>query len=62
MKPASRIAAAVALLLVAAGGAWFLLSARRTRTVAPASMSPEVDDAWLDAQIADEDESPEARA
>lgn len=39
------------LLLVAAGGAWFLLSARRSRTVV--TPSGPVDEAWLDAQIAD---------
>ena len=49
------------LLLVAAGGAWSLLSARRTRAVMPDSAPAGVDDAWLDAQIADED-GPEAHA
>lgn len=43
------------LLLVAAGGAWFLLAARRPKV--PASMSAQsgIDDAWLDAQIAEDD-------
>lgn len=50
------------LLLVAAGGGWFLLSARRTRSPAPTSTPTGVDDAWLDAQIADDDSTPpEAR-
>lgn len=39
------------LLLVAAGGAWFLISARRPKPAVPPS-GP-VDEAWLDAQIAD---------
>ncbi len=50
------------LLLVAAGGTWFLLSARRTRAPAPVSTPAAVDDAWLDAQIADDNGSPEAHA
>ena len=47
------------LLLVAAGGTWFLLSARRARPVAP-SASSAVDDGWLDTQIAESDDA-EAR-
>lgn len=50
------------LLLVGTAGAWFLLSARRARPLAQSSTSV-VDDAWLDAQIAedDPDRDPEAR-
>lgn len=50
------------VLLVAAGGAWFLLSARRAKALASLPASAGVDDAWLDAQIADEDGHPEAHA
>ncbi|TAK78105.1 MAG: cytochrome c-type biogenesis protein CcmH [Dehalococcoidia bacterium] len=50
------------VLLVAAGGAWFLLSARRTKALASGPNSTGVDEAWLDAQIADGEEKPEARA
>ncbi|RJQ10685.1 MAG: cytochrome c-type biogenesis protein CcmH [Dehalococcoidia bacterium] len=49
------------LLLVAAGGGWFLLSARRSKTRAHAPAPAGVDDAWLDAQIAG-DGGPEAHA
>ncbi len=49
------------LLLVAAGGGWFLLSARRSRMPVPAPAPAGVDDAWLDAQIAGDD-GPEAHA
>lgn len=50
------------LLLVAAAGTWFLFSARRRNAPTPASTSGGVDDAWLDAQIADEIRPPEANA
>ena len=46
------------LLLVAAGGVWFLLSARRSSPPVPASA--DVDDRWLDTQIAESDDA-EAR-
>ncbi|TAJ20440.1 MAG: cytochrome c-type biogenesis protein CcmH [Dehalococcoidia bacterium] len=42
------------LLLVGTAGGWFLLSARRARPT-PTSSTPTVDDAWLDAQIANDD-------
>lgn len=50
------------VLLVAAAGGWFLLSARRAKALASAPAPGDVDDAWLDAQIAEEDPEPEARA
>lgn len=50
------------VLLIAAGGGWFLLSARRAKALAPASTPVEVDDAWLDAQIAGKDGPPETHA
>lgn len=50
------------VLLIAAGGAWFLLSARRATALASVPTSAGADDAWLDAQLADEDGPPEARA
>jgi cytochrome c-type biogenesis protein CcmH len=43
------------LLLVAAGGAWFLLSARRSSPSVP--VSADVDDGWLDTQIAESDDA-----
>jgi len=49
------------LALVAAGGAWFLLSARRTSMLTAGQLAatpPAVDEAWLDAQIAED--APEA--
>lgn len=42
------------LVLVAGAGGWFLLSARRSRLPVPASAPAGVDDAWLDAQIAED--------
>lgn len=50
------------VLVIAAGGGWFLFTARRVRERAPAATSISVDDAWLDAQIADDGGHPEARA
>lgn len=48
------------VLLVMAGGAWFLLSARRA--VAPAAVLPRTaDDDWLDEQVIDEDRTPGAK-
>lgn len=51
------------LLLVATAGGWFLVSARRARPPVSASL-PAVDDAWLDAQMAEGDPNgdPEARS
>ena len=55
----------VSLLLVGVAGGWFLLNARRPRSLARALASSNdeaPDDAWLDAQIADaEGGPPEAR-
>lgn len=53
---------AASLLLVATGGAWFLLSARRVKALAT-PLEPGVDDAWLDEQIASSEDppTPEAR-
>jgi cytochrome c-type biogenesis protein CcmH len=54
----------VSLLLVGIAGGWFLLNARRPRVSVAASTPSGAavsDDEWLDAQIADEPGSPEAR-
>ena len=50
------------VLIVGAAGGWFLVSARRAKVRASTATPLGVDDVWLDAQIADKDEHPEARA